>query len=102
MPQYLRILWLPLLLTGCINYQSKIVLPDGSKLSLPKDFSAGYVLITSTTTNGTYTVRMTNVVARMNPAVMNAKTRHDVALIEAGAAATGTAAGNAGKTMVKP
>lgn len=92
---------LPLLCAGCLSYQSKIRLPDGSELRLPKDLSAGFIAITSTTSNGTYSVRMTNVVAKMNPAVMDAKTRHAVALIEAGAAASGTVAGNGAAAMAK-
>lgn len=99
---------LPLvLLTGCLSYQSKIKLPDGAVFSLPKDLTAETVEIAHSVTNvnGTvdvFTVKLSNVTAKMNPQVMSAKTRHDVALIRATVEGIGTLAGQAAAAAAKP
>jgi hypothetical protein len=49
------------------------------------------------TTNGIISLVISNGTFRMNPAVIDAKTAHDVSLVNAGAAAVGTVAGAVAK-----
>jgi len=80
------------LLTGCAPYQSKITIGSYA-FSFPKDASFAWLQASIPTTNGTASVTISNGVFKMNPAVIDAKTAHDAALINATAAAVGTVAG---------
>lgn len=96
-----------LLLVGCAGYSSRIKMPDGTTLVLPKDLKADGLILKRewTDTNGhlsTLYFAMTNFTAKMNPAVIDSKTAHDIGLINAGAQAAGAIAGAAAGTAVKP
>jgi len=84
------------LLAGCAPYQSQINI-GSYKFSFPKDASFAYLQASVPTSNGVASVVISNGVFKMNPAVIDAKTAHDAALISATAAAVGTIAGAVAK-----
>jgi hypothetical protein len=81
---------------------SSIRLPDGTRFDLPKDFRGDVLGFKReyTDTNGhlsTITLYITNFQFKMNPAVIDTKTAHDVAIFNAGADAAGKVIGAAAK-----
>jgi hypothetical protein len=89
------------LLLGCAAYQSQIKV-GGTTFSLPKDAQFTWLKVEIPTTNGMASIVVSNGSFKMNPAVIDAKTAHDVAVIGAVSAAVGDAAGQAAKMAVKP
>jgi len=89
------------LLLGCATYQSQIKV-GSTAFSLPKDAQFSWLEVKIPTTNGMASLYISNGVFRMNPAVIDAKTAHDVAVINATAQAVGDVAGQAAKMAVKP
>ncbi len=94
LPLPLIILSASLLLTGCVSYTSRITMPDGTTLALPKDAAGDSLVLEREFTDAigrTNRLRLslTNFVFRMNPAVIDAKTKHDIAVFNAGADAAG-------------
>lgn len=87
----------PLLLAGCASYQSRFVVA-GNSFSLPKDAAFSYMHVKIPSTNGPIELVISNGVFRMNPAVIDAKTAHDVALVNSVSAAVM----NAAATVIKP
>jgi len=80
--------------TGCASYTSQITMPDGTQLALPKDACGDSLTLEREFTDAigrTNRLRlyMTNFSFRMNPAVIDAKTKHDIAVFNAGADAAG-------------
>jgi hypothetical protein len=71
-----------LLLCGCAPYQSRIRLA-GVALDLPKDASFDSLELTIPTTNGPIITKITKGVFKINPAAIDAKTAHDVGVINA-------------------
>lgn len=70
-------------LIGCAPYQSKIKWGNAS-LALPKD--AHFDLLRFEQSGPTnFSITISNATFKMNPAVIDAKTRHDVELFKAGA-----------------
>ena len=72
----------PLILAGCVSYQSKFVVA-GNTMVLPKDATFSYMQVSIPTTNGPLTLVISNATFKMNPAVIDSKTAHDVAVINA-------------------
>lgn len=78
------------LLCGCVSYTSHVKLPDGGELALPKDAKGDLLIFTREFTDAIgrtnrITLLLSNYTFRMNPAVIDAKTAHDVQLFQAGA-----------------
>lgn len=71
-----------LLLCGCAPYQSRIRLA-GVALDLPKDASFDSLELTIPTTNGPITAKIVRGIFKVNPSVIDAKTAHDVGVINA-------------------
>lgn len=89
-----KLILIPLLaLCGCAltESSSSIKLPNGVSFYLPKDLKAKTIHAT-VNTNGTYEFLIEDVDAKMNPAVIDAATAHDAALVKAGAEAVATVA----------
>ncbi len=83
----LALLTLSLILTGCASYTSKIQTPGGT-FALPKDAKFTYLEFKQPIilTNGVVAMQsliISNGTFSMNPAVIDAKTAHDVSLIQA-------------------
>ena len=62
-------------LSGCANYQSKIVV-GGASFTLPKDATFTWLQCSVPTSNGPCTLTISNGVFKMNPAVIDAATAH--------------------------
>ncbi len=90
-----------LALCGCANYQSELVVGK-DRFRFPKDSSFTYLRASVPAQFGTFEVTISNAVFKMNPAVIDAKTAHDVAIINSVAQAAGAIAAEAAKTMAKP
>ncbi len=80
------------LIAGCAPYQSRFRV-NGNSFNLPKDAQFSWMQVTIPTSNGPISLVISNGLFRMNPAVIDAKTAHDVALIREGAALVGAVAG---------
>jgi len=90
----LCVISLLLLFPGCAHYQSKFVVA-GNSFTLPKDAQFSYLTIRIPTSNGPISLIVSNGQFKMNPAVIDSATAHDIGLINATAAAIGTIAGAA-------
>jgi len=69
-------------LCGCASYQSVFEV-GGNKFVMPKDAVFSYLQITIPSSNGPISLVVSNGSFKMNPAVLDAKTAHDVAVINA-------------------
>lgn len=85
---------------SCAPYQSRIDI-GAYKFSFPKDASFSWLHAEIPTTNGAASVTISNGVFKMNPAVIDAKTAHDTAIINATAQAVGAIAGSVGGGLAK-
>ncbi len=94
MKKFISLLALATALTGCVNYQSKITV-GGASFTLPKDATFSWLQCQVPTTNGVCSLVISNGVFKMNPAVIDSQTAHDVAVINATATAIGDVAGKA-------
>jgi len=92
-----------ILLTGCaLHYQSHIRMPDGTELWMPKDARGDAMVLhreytdAAGRTNRIY-FYMTNFAFKMNEAILDKVTAHDVAVINATAAGVGKLIGEGAK-----
>lgn len=69
---------------GCAPYRSEFKI-NGHSFALPKDAKFDWLHFSLPTSNGVISLVVSNGVFRMNPAVIDAKTAHDVAVFNAGA-----------------
>ncbi len=84
-------------LCGCAQYQSVITVGN-TQFKLPKNSKVEYMECKVPTTNGIASLVISNGSFTMDPAIINAATAHDVALINAAIQGIGTVAG----AVVKP
>lgn len=97
---YIASIILSLMLTGCALRQSSSQIKYGNAvLTLPKDARIGYMKLSADGTN--VTIVVTNSQFTMNPAVIDAATARDTALIKATADAIGAAMAEAAKAAAK-
>jgi hypothetical protein len=72
-----------LISSGCANYQSKFQIGTTS-FTLPKDAAFSYLEINVPGSNGPLSLVLSNASFKMNPAVIDAVTAHDIAVFNAG------------------
>lgn len=102
--KYIPLLMLSALLPcGCaVQYQSHIRMPDGTDIALPKDSKGDVLVLEREYTDAIGRTNrihfyMTNWSFKMNPAVIDARTAHDVAIIGAATQGAGTLIGAGAK-----